>query len=293
MSCRLRMDLISVKCIEYIQAEFRKISAWFRKSLLLKPVQFLKKLLFVPYWVWLFLVFLAFLVSSTLISSLLLLVLSKKAQKPLIGLYKFWAAVFFTAAFVRIRMENRKIVKENNPAIIVANHGSNLDMFLGAYALPLNTKPLAKVQLKKIPLLGFLFSTVCVLIDRSSRESREKGSRRLKQEMKNGNSIFIYPEGTRNKGNEPINAFFDGAFRFAIEGQVPIVAMCSIGARHITPSDGYAVRPGTIRIVFLGPYITEGLTPHDVQGLKERVRNDMYALIAREDPMFSASKLPA
>lgn len=243
-------------------------------------------LLLIPYWIWLILVFVMFLVSSTIISSLLLLLLGKKAQRPLIALYKTWSALFFFCAGIRIRSINRRILKENNPAIIVSNHGSNLDMFIGAYSLPLNTKPLAKVQLKKMPLLGFLFSTVCVLIDRSSRESREKGSRRIKEEMKKGYTIFIYPEGTRNKGKEPLNAFYDGAFRFAIEGQVPIVAMCSINARGITPSDGYSVRPGTIRVIYLGPYVTAGMAANDLPLLKQRVYDDMYATIKREDPLF-------
>jgi 1-acyl-sn-glycerol-3-phosphate acyltransferase len=256
-------------------------------------VQIAKKLLLIPYWIWLILVFLAFLVSSTLISSLFLLVLRKKAQRPLIALYKIWSTLFFAAALIRVKLENKEIVKANNPAIIVSNHGSNLDMFIGAYALPLNTKPLAKVQLKKMPLLGFLFSTACVLIDRSSKESRERGSRRLKQEMQHGYTIFIYPEGTRNRGNEPLNAFYDGAFRFAIEGQVPLIAMCTVGARSLTPSDGYSVQPGTIRVVFMGPYSTKDLTQRDLPTLKEKVFQDMYAYIGKEDPMFSQSKLSA
>lgn len=249
----------------------------------------LKKIAYIvliPYWIWLSLVFLAFLVSSTIISTILLFLLRKNAQRSLIALYKFWSAIFFISAGIRIKMKNRGILKSGTPAIVVSNHGSNLDMFLGAYSMPLNTKPLAKIQLKKMPLLGFLFSTCCVLIDRSSRESREKGSRRLKEELANGNVIFIYPEGTRNKGKEPLNEFYDGAFRFAIDAQVPIVAMCSINARAITPSDGFSVRPGTIGLSFLGPYETTGLTQKDLHALKERIWREMYDTIKREDPMF-------
>lgn len=256
-------------------------------------MQYIKKFLLIPYWLWLIIVFLMFLVSSTIISSLLLLLLQKKAQKPLIALYKTWSALFFAAALIRVETENSQVTRQNNPAIIISNHGSNLDMFIGAYVVPLNTKPLAKVQLKKMPLLGFLFSTVCVLIDRTSRESREKGSRKLIQELQKGYSIFIYPEGTRNRGNQPVNAFFDGAFRFAIEGQVPLIAMCTVGARSITPSDGYAVRPGKIQVTFLGPYHTKGLNQHDLPALKEKIHNDMYAYIGKHDPLFRDSKLTA
>jgi 1-acyl-sn-glycerol-3-phosphate acyltransferase len=159
-------------------------------------------------------------------------------------------------------------------------------MFISAYSLPLSVKPLAKVQLKKMPLLGFLFATVCVLVDRRSKESRDKSSRAMMSEILSGNSIFIFPEGTRNKSQEPLNEFFDGAFRFAIESQKPLVAMCSINARNITPSDNYAVRPGTITIKFLGPYETTGLTKEDLPALKTKIREEMYQVLKTEDPMF-------
>ncbi len=108
----------------------------------------------------------------------------------------------------------------------------------------------------------------------------------MMSEILNGNSIFIFPEGTRNKGLEPLNEFYDGAFRFAIESQKPIVAMCSINARNITASDNYAVRPGTITIKYLGPYDTTGLTKENLPELKNKIREDMYEVLRTEDPMF-------
>lgn len=246
----------------------------------------LSYIFFVPYWIWLSLVFLCFLLSSSLLSLILISILGKKAHQPMMAIYKCWSALFFFCAGIRIKTINYQLLKNNLPCIIVCNHGSNLDMFLGAYSPPISIKPLAKIQLKKMPLLGFLFSTVCVLVDRRSKESRDKSSRAMMQEIVNGNSIFIFSEGTRNKGNLPLNDFYDGAFRFAIESQKPIVAMCTINARNITPSDNYAVRPGTIKIKYLGPYETVGLTKENLSDLKQKVHQDMYNVLLNEDPMF-------
>ena len=246
----------------------------------------LSYIFFVPYWIWLSLVFLCFLLSSSLLSLILISILGKKAHQPMMAIYKCWSALFFFCAGIRIKTLNKHLLKNNLPCIIVCNHGSNLDMFLGAYSPPISIKPLAKIQLKKMPLLGFLFSTVCVLVDRRSKESRDKSSRAMMQEIVNGNSIFIFSEGTRNKGNLPLNDFYDGAFRFAIESQKPIVAMCTINARNITPSDSYSVRPGTIKIKYLGPYETVGLTKENLSDLKQKVHQDMYNVLLNEDPMF-------
>jgi 1-acyl-sn-glycerol-3-phosphate acyltransferase len=242
--------------------------------------------LLIPYWIWLSLVFLTFLITSSLASAILILVLGKKAHVPMMWVYKCWSATFFMLAFIPVRVKNRATLRKNLPCIVVSNHGSNLDMFIGAYVLPPHTKPLAKVQLKKMPLLGFLFSTVCVLVDRSSKDSREKGSRLMLEEVQRGNSLFLYPEGTRNKGKEPLNPFYDGAFRFAIESGKPIVAMCTINARSVSPSDNYSVRPGIITVEYLGPYPTKHLKKENLEELKQQVFADMYEVIKREDRMF-------
>jgi 1-acyl-sn-glycerol-3-phosphate acyltransferase len=242
--------------------------------------------LLIPYWIWLSVVFLVFLITSSLASAFLILILGKRAHVPMMWVYKFWSATFFFLALIPVRVLNRSVLRTNLPCIVVSNHGSNLDMFIGAYVLPPNTKPLAKVQLKKMPLLGFLFSTVCVLVDRSSKESREKGSRLMLEEVQKGNSLFLYPEGTRNKGKEPLNPFYDGAFRFAIESGKPIVAMCTINARAVSPSDNYSVRPGIITVQYLGPYPTKHLKKENLEELKQQVFDDMYAVIKQEDRMF-------
>jgi 1-acyl-sn-glycerol-3-phosphate acyltransferase len=246
----------------------------------------LQKILIIPYWIWLSLFFLGFLISSAILSSLFIFILGKQAHKPTMAVYKFWGALFFLAGGIRIIQKDRDILKRSLPAIVVGNHGSNLDMFLGAYCMPLNIKPLAKIQLKKMPILGYLFATVCVLVDRSSKESRDKSSRAMMAEILKGNSIFIYPEGTRNKGNEPVNDFYDGAFRFAIESQRPIVAMCTINARAVMPSENYAARPGKITVQYLGPYETKGLTKEAVGRLKSQIHRDMFEAIREQDPKF-------
>lgn len=214
------------------------------------------------------------------------MLLGKKAHRPTMFLYKSWSVLFFFCAGIRVKSENRKILSDNLPCIVVCNHGSNLDMFIGAYSQPTSIKALAKTQLKKMPMLGFIFSSVCVLVDRASRESREKSSRAMMIEITKGNSIFIFPEGTRNKGSFPLNNFYDGAFRFAIESQKPIVAMCTINARTINPSDSYVVRPGTIKIKYLGPYQTAGLKKEDLSELKQKIYHEMYDALLHEDSMF-------
>lgn len=241
------------------------------------------------YWLWAIVLMFLFLTTSVVYSAIVLLIFRKNAQPFLIACYKFWANVFCIGTFVNVKVHNYHIVKAASPCIVVSNHCSNIDMFLGAIGLPYKTKPLGKIELKKIPLLGFLFSVGAILVDRKSRESREKSIFRIREEMNKGNNVFIYPEGTRNKTKQPLGDFYDGAFRFAIESNSPLVVMISINAKQIVPATGLYLRPGRIDLYYLPVYETKNLNQTDIQELKQKVYNDMEAFILKHDPAFQKS----
>ena len=84
----------------------------------------------------------------------------------------------------------------------------------------------AKKELLKIPLLSSIFKVTTVNVDRSSREDRRKSVDRLKKYLSEGDNIFIFPEGTRNKTeNDPLIPFKHGAYSIAIQTQTPILPM--------------------------------------------------------------------
>jgi len=107
--------------------------------------------------------------------------------------------------------------------------------------IPGEKRPLAKKELLKIPVFGWIASSAAVIVDRSSGESRKKSMDRLKNILSNGTSILLFAEGTQNRSKEPLQPFKDGAFRIAIDAQEPILPMVVVGAGPLMP-------PGTIRI---------------------------------------------
>jgi 1-acyl-sn-glycerol-3-phosphate acyltransferase len=96
----------------------------------------------------------------------------------------------------------------------------------------------------------------------------------LNNYLKDGQSIFIFPEGTRNKsGENNLLPFKDGAFRLAIDLQVPILPQVYINTDYIMPYKPLLMRPARIDVYYLDPISTEGLTMQDLQNLKEQVRS--------------------
>jgi 1-acyl-sn-glycerol-3-phosphate acyltransferase len=88
--------------------------------------------------------------------------------------------------------------------------------------------------------------------------------------------IFIYPEGTRNRTDEPLKEFYDGAFRLALETQVPIIAQTLIGAKKIYhPNHPLQMQPGLVHIYF-DKIDTTKYGKDEVKKLKDDVKQIMW-----------------
>lgn len=90
-------------------------------------------------------------------------------------------------------------------------------------------------------MFGWITRATCVVVDRSSNESRKKSLDRLKDILNMGINILVFPEGTQNRTKELLQPFKDGAFRIAADTQKPLLPMVVIGAGKLMP-------PGTIRL---------------------------------------------
>lgn len=157
--------------------------------------------------------------------------------------------------------------------VVVANHASYLDPIVIYDVLPFYFKPLAKHEIKKAPIFGFIYAQIAVLVDRSHIQSRAKSMQQMKTLLQEGCSIFIYPEGTFNESEEATKNFYDGAFRLAIEAQVPILPIIFPDTKtRWHPSAWWKIKPGVNRAFIMDPIAVDHLGLEDVQSLKEHVR---------------------
>ncbi len=190
-------------------------------------------------------------------------------------LHHVFTPFFLLTVGVRMRVEGRKKLKREQSYVIVGNHRSSLDFIVNAHAYPGVFRFLAKQELQKIPVFGLIVRKMCLIVDRSSAMSRARSVVALKQQLAAGWSIFIYPEGSRNRTNEPLAPFFDGAFRIAIQTGAPLAVQTLVNIRDITGADGGGLQPGIIKVVWEEPIITAGMTAADIPALRERVEGLM------------------
>src|SRR6185437_9234683 len=135
---------------------------------------------------------------------------------------------------------------KHQPCIYVANHQGSLDIATFGSFYPRKTVVIAKKEILYLPVLNLYFKAAGnLLIDRGNRSravaSLAKAVRAIREK---GASVWIFPEGTRNRTADPILPLKKGAFHMAIEAQVPVVPVICAPIRGIL--DWKAVRSGGV-----------------------------------------------
>jgi 1-acyl-sn-glycerol-3-phosphate acyltransferase len=203
-------------------------------------------------------------------------------KRVILFLLRCWAWGFSILSFFWVKTINKHLINQNVPHIYVGNHGSYLDAIAVCISIPQYFSPLGKVEMTKIPVFGSIYKRIVVLIDRSSKESREQSVATLKKDIISGESILIFPEGTMNKSKMVLSEFYDGAFRIAIETQTSLMPFVMINNRELLPRvDPLKAHPGIITTVFITPVDVKGLTQEDLPQLKQKVFDLMEEAISR------------
>ena len=184
---------------------------------------------------------------------------------------------------IKLEVYGSEKVNDKDTYVFISNHLSQIDIISNASAVPQPMRFLAKAETKYIPFFGFMVKMIGIVVDRSSKESREKSYRDMADALNKKECLFIYPEGTRNRTDQPLKEFKDGAFRVAIMAQVPIAVQTLIGTRELNNPNGFQLYPGTVKVYWSEPIPTKGMTIDDVPALKEKVKAQMMEHLQKKN----------
>ncbi|MGB3619487.1 MAG: lysophospholipid acyltransferase family protein [Catalinimonas sp.] len=206
--------------------------------------------------------------------------------------YRFlalWSYLFSWLVGVRYRTQGREHVRAADAYIYTSSHNSYMDIPTIMREVPGQFRPLAKSEMARTPIFGWIYRYATVMVNRHSPESRRASLNRMKEVLRKGISIFIFPEGRINLTDAPLTPFYDGAFRVAIETQRPVAPLVILNSRNIMPRERADFHPGVITTVFARPIPTEGLTLADVPALKQRVYQVMEEMMTTHAPAVAES----
>ncbi len=183
-----------------------------------------------------------------------------------------WADIWFFLVFIYHRNYYEQQVDKHKQYIFVGNHISYIDAPLLVKTIRRPIRALGRIELSNMPVFGFIYRSVVVIVNRGDAAHRAKSVRNLKSIINKGVSIIVMPEGTFNMSDQPLKDFYEGAFRVAIETQTTIKPFLLLDAfdrlhyRHL-----FTLTPGKSRAVFLQEVPVDGLTGNDISDLKQKV----------------------
>ena len=201
-----------------------------------------------------------------------------------------WGRTILGGMGVRVQVEQRAALPEEQPYVFIANHQNLVDILALAGHLPHSFGFLAKAELARVPFLGMaLRNSASVYIDRSSREKALESLKQAGAQIRGGHSVLFFAEGARSYG-PAVQPFKKGAFYVAREAGVPVVPVIVRDSYRIMDERSYAARPGTVHLVVGTPIAPEDAG--DVSRLMAAVRRQMEAELAAECRAAGSKRAP-
>ena len=212
-----------------------------------------------------------------LMSPLLLIFTLKEEYYHLLWkLVRIWSRVLIYGMGFGLKFQLDEKIEPNKSYMFCPNHASFMDPFILIVSSKNPIVFVGKKELAKIPVFGFFYKRVVIMVDRSNPESRKRVFEMAKKRLQNGVSIAIFPEGLVPDEDVVLAPFKKGAFSLAIEFDVPIVPQVYYDCKRLFSWNFFKGGFGIFRVRQHKFIATHGLTLDDVDQLKEETYTIIY-----------------
>ncbi len=192
-----------------------------------------------------------------------------KGQRFFINVSKIWMTVWLRLVGCPLKVKGKEHFKKATAYIVTCNHNSMLDIPISCPFIPGANKTIGKISFAKVPLFGWFYRKGAVLVDRKNEISRRRSFDEMKKVLEMGMHMSVYPEGTRNRTNEPLKKFYDGAFKLACTTNTAIIPAIIFNSKKALPvNKPFLFLPHRLHMHFLPPLEVNDQT---TEQLKERV----------------------
>ena len=205
----------------------------------------------------------------------------------------FWASLYtwFNPAWP-VTIENREKIDRDTAYVMVGNHQSLLDILV-FFRLFNHFKWVSKIENFKIPFIGWnMRLNQYVPLKRGDKASIVQMLRLCRETLAAGNSIMMFPEGTRSPDGR-LRKFKSGAFELAKDSGKPILPLVITGTSDALPKRGFVLRGRhRIRIKVLDEIPYASFSDEPVDELTARVRNLIAAELEKASPPRAHQESP-
>jgi len=159
----------------------------------------------------------------------------------------------FALVWCDVRVVGKEYMETPGAKIYASNHTSYFDVLPIIVGLGVSYRFVAKMEVGGMPFIGtFLKQMGHLKFNRTDPESRLRQAQELEEFLRNGESVFVFPEGTFT-GQDGVRPFQLGAFKAAVATGVPIIPVSLAGTRKFLRDGSYLPRPSSITITLSPP----------------------------------------
>ena len=170
------------------------------------------------------------------------------------------------------------------PVLYIGNHRSFFDIVI-TYARCKNlTGYIAKKEMLSIPLLRtWMKRLYCLFLDRENPKEGLKTILQAIDYVKNGISICIFPEGTRNKNADDLELlpFHDGSFKIASKTGCAIIPMALNNTVEIFEAHMPKIKSTHVVLEYGKPIYVKELSKEDQKHLGTYTQNIIYEMLEK------------
>ncbi|MBP5354335.1 MAG: 1-acyl-sn-glycerol-3-phosphate acyltransferase [Lachnospiraceae bacterium] len=214
---------------------------------------------------------------------LLIRLISKKAcsklGQPFANVFCFWPIFLISGG--RIKVEGKENIPKGTPVLFAGNHRSMYDILAAYMAIPAShsTGFISKYEIRHVPFLSWWMRVLnCKFLNRKDPKEGLKTIQDAIADVKDGFSMFIMPEGTRNRG-EGVLPFKAGSLKIAERTGCPVVPIAMIGTDNLLEKQYPKIRASRVTVIIGKPIPTEGLSRDEKVNLPNTVRERIVEML--------------
>lgn len=185
---------------------------------------------------------------------------------------------------VKVTVIGEENVPKDTPVLYIANHRSYFDIPLTYCRCPIRTGYVAKKEMESFPLLSnWMRSLHCLFLDRTDLKQGLKTILEAVEKVKSGISICIFPEGTRNKGEEELDMlpFHEGSFKIAVRANCPIIPIAMSNTAQMYEAHSPKVKPCHVILEYGKPIYPDQLSKEDKKHIGVYTQNVIREMLVK------------
>ena len=190
--------------------------------------------------------------------------------------------IVLAASGVKVTVKGRERIPKDTAVLYVGNHRSYFDILVGYTTVPDLMGFVAKVEMLKIPLLSHWMKNVnCLFLDRQNIKEGLKTILQGIEKVKNGVSVWIFPEGTRNRNEEVTDLlpFKEGSLKIAEKTGCAIIPVAMVGTAEVFEKHLPFIRRSHVIVEYGEPIYTKELEPEVRKHAGAYVREILIGMI--------------